>query len=76
MNGSVCIAQQPARALAAPSWQRRVTGVLILAFERLWMWSERARSRRMLRGLDDRMLRDIGIDRAAADHEGSRPFWQ
>ena len=76
MNDSICVAQQPARALAVPSWPRWGTQLVIRALERLWMWHERARSRRMLLGLDDRMLRDIGIDRAAADHEGSRPFWR
>ncbi len=30
---------------------------------------ERARSRRVLRLMDDRMLRDIGIDRGAAQYE-------
>ncbi len=76
MNGSVCIAQQPARALAAPSWQRRAARALMLAFERLWLWHERTRSRRMLLSMDDRMLQDIGVDRAAAEYEGTRPFWQ
>jgi uncharacterized protein YjiS (DUF1127 family) len=39
-------------------------------------WQERARSRQMLRGLDDHMLRDIGIDRSVAEAEGSTPFWR
>jgi uncharacterized protein YjiS (DUF1127 family) len=30
----------------------------------------------MLRGLDDHMLRDIGIDRSTAETEGSVPFWR
>lgn len=38
-------------------------------------WHERARSRRILLSLDDRLLRDIGLSRADADHEGSRAFW-
>jgi uncharacterized protein YjiS (DUF1127 family) len=39
-------------------------------------WLYRARSRRMLASLDDRMLRDIGIDRARADGEAGKPFWR
>jgi uncharacterized protein YjiS (DUF1127 family) len=36
---------------------------------------EIARSRRALLGLDDRMLADIGIDRATALTEGEKGFW-
>ena len=37
---------------------------------------ERARSRRILRLLDDRMLRDIGLDRGTAQYESDKPFWR
>lgn len=36
----------------------------------------RRKSRRALARLDDHMLRDIGLDRAAARAECSRHFWQ
>ena len=39
-------------------------------------WIERARTRRRLLTLDDRMLRDIGVSRADAWREGSKPFWK
>ncbi|QQS15018.1 MAG: DUF1127 domain-containing protein [Rhodospirillales bacterium] len=42
-------------------------------------WADRqelARSRRALLTLDDRMLRDIGVDRATARDEGEKPFWR
>lgn len=39
-------------------------------------WQERAAERRRLLGLDDRMLRDIGLDRASAFDEGGKPFWR
>jgi uncharacterized protein YjiS (DUF1127 family) len=55
---------------------RRFEKALGAAFDRLLTWHEQVRSRRMLRGLDDHMLRDIGIDRAAAEQEGSAPFWR
>jgi uncharacterized protein YjiS (DUF1127 family) len=34
------------------------------------------RSRMALGRLDDRMLRDIGIDRATACNEAERPIWR
>jgi uncharacterized protein YjiS (DUF1127 family) len=39
-------------------------------------WEERARQRHQLAGLDDRMLRDIGIDRLTAQSESLKPFWR
>ncbi|MGY8998213.1 MAG: DUF1127 domain-containing protein, partial [Alphaproteobacteria bacterium] len=33
-------------------------------------------TRAALRNLDDRLLRDMGIDRAAASKEARRPFWK
>jgi len=33
------------------------------------------RSRKLLGELDDRLLRDIGIDRATAKHEAVKNFW-
>jgi uncharacterized protein YjiS (DUF1127 family) len=45
------------------------------AFDWLQMRLERARSRRALLALDDRMLADIGVDRATARLEGEKGFW-
>lgn len=44
-----------------------------LARLRLWLdlWSER----RTLRGLDDRLLKDIGLDASTAAREASRMPW-
>ena len=39
-------------------------------------WSGRARQRRALAGLDDHILRDIGIDSRKALEESARPFWK
>jgi uncharacterized protein YjiS (DUF1127 family) len=37
---------------------------------------ERSRSRRVLYGLNDAQLKDIGLSRSEAFREASRPFWQ
>jgi len=39
-------------------------------------WAERNRQRRHLMALDDRMLSDVGIDRARAEAEYEKPFWR
>jgi uncharacterized protein YjiS (DUF1127 family) len=39
-------------------------------------WSERARQRRALAALDDRMLKDIGLTRADVTVEFDKPFWR
>ncbi len=44
--------------------------------ETLVIWQERSETRAALYDLDDRLLRDMGIDRAAADEESRRPFWK
>jgi uncharacterized protein YjiS (DUF1127 family) len=49
---------------------------LVAAAERLMIWIDRARGRRILAALDDRMLDDIGIDRGTLQTESRKPFWQ
>ena len=46
------------------------------AVAQLSLWRERARSRSVLATLDDRMLRDVGVDRATADTESRTRFWR
>ncbi len=55
-----------ARALA------RLPGRLL---DILLRWQERARQRHQLMALDERMLKDIGLSRADAYREASKPFW-
>jgi uncharacterized protein YjiS (DUF1127 family) len=40
------------------------------------VWLERARQRRALLRLPDALLEDIGISRADAWQEGTKPFWR
>lgn len=58
--------------IALSSALRRAGARLVLT---LLQWQEMAQQRRRLQALDDRMLRDLGISRADARREGSRPFW-
>ena len=41
----------------------------------LHVWQGRARQRRELQQLDDRMLKDIGLTRADVEREVNKPFW-
>ena len=40
------------------------------------LWCHRVRTRRELARLNDRMLRDIGIDSYDAEREAAKPFWR
>jgi uncharacterized protein YjiS (DUF1127 family) len=55
------------RWLTSRAW--RVADLILL-------WRERARQRRQLACLSDRMLRDIGLTRADVWVESSKPFWR
>jgi uncharacterized protein YjiS (DUF1127 family) len=52
------------------------SAAMVSLVDQIMLWQERGRSRRCLAALDDRMLRDIGIDRATAEREASRTFWR
>ncbi len=43
---------------------------------RLVQWQERAEQRHHLEGMDDRMLKDIGVNRIDANQEANKPFWR
>jgi len=51
-------------------------GLLMSASATLQVWYERNRQRRHLARLDDRLLRDIGLDRATVELEVMKPFWR
>ena len=66
-------------SLAVPAGLRRFVETLgeqaASLLTLLLQWRERARSRHQLAGLDDHMLRDIGVDRASAAAESDKTFW-
>jgi uncharacterized protein YjiS (DUF1127 family) len=47
---------------------------------RFWRWcarcSELSRQREALSGLDNRLLKDIGVTRRQANAEAAKPFWK
>ena len=45
-------------------------------FDRVYAWQERAHQRAHLASLDDRLLKDAGINRAQAAEEAAKPFWR
>jgi uncharacterized protein YjiS (DUF1127 family) len=65
-----------ARAAGASRRDSGLQKLASVAVARLLLWHELARQRRTLRTLDDRMLKDIGITRAEAEREATRPFWR
>ena len=53
-----------------------VQDAFLRVVETVLAWHDRTRQRRALRELSDHMLRDIGMDRAAALAEATKPFWR
>ena len=52
-----------------------LAGAVAVGFEHVLNRTELARSRRQLAQLDERLLRDIGLDRATARFEASKGYW-
>jgi uncharacterized protein YjiS (DUF1127 family) len=65
-----------AGGLPAPGLALRARSLLTTAVDRLLLWRERARQRRVLASLDGRMLRDIGLSGGMARQESAKPFWR
>jgi uncharacterized protein YjiS (DUF1127 family) len=60
-------ASECGQAVARRGWLTRLLSAVELALDV-------RRERRMLRGLDERALKDLGL-KGRADAEASRPFW-
>jgi uncharacterized protein YjiS (DUF1127 family) len=52
-----------------------IAGSVSVGVEALITRAEIRKSRRQLAELDDRLLRDIGVDRGTARYEASKGFW-
>ena len=69
-----CLDCPPAPASFAPA--RGIGAFFATILSRLAEWQERAEQRAHLAGMDDRMLKDIGISAVDAAHESDKPFWK
>jgi uncharacterized protein YjiS (DUF1127 family) len=67
---------QRTSTLSPVGFSSAVQHALMRAVATVSAWHERARQRRALVALSDPMLRDIGISRAQAQRESTRPFWR
>ena len=68
---------QPLAVPSAASAQRaRITRFMAKFLNKTMEWYERAAQRRMLAGLDTRMLKDIGLTSADVEREIAKPFWR
>lgn len=65
----------PDAGFSARDFAQWLRHVAVRLFTTLLEWQERARQRRQLPQLDDRMLRDIGLSRADVSREAGKPFW-
>jgi uncharacterized protein YjiS (DUF1127 family) len=52
-----------------------LAGAVAVGFDHVLTRAELAKSRRQLAQLDERLLRDIGLDRATARFEATKGFW-
>jgi uncharacterized protein YjiS (DUF1127 family) len=52
-----------------------LAGMVAVGVEALMTRAELRRSRRQLAELDDRLLRDIGVNRAKARYEATKGYW-
>jgi uncharacterized protein YjiS (DUF1127 family) len=69
MSVPVTTALPRPRPLARASVGGRFLGLLLV-------WQARSRERQVLAALDDRQLKDIGLDRGQVALEADKPFWR
>lgn len=59
-----------------PGFLVKLGHVSARVFAQLYAWQTRVDQRAHLAGLDDRLLRDMGMTRDDARTEAGKPFWQ
>jgi len=73
--GAQAIAAAPEVRVEGREFARTLQRFATNIFTTVLDWQERARQRRRLSELDDRMLKDIGLTRADVSREVEKPFW-
>ncbi len=71
----------PAGSAIFRTWHGRgllasIAALAVAVVEVPYRWQTRAEQRVRLGEMEDRMLRDIGINRLEAEREARKPFWQ
>lgn len=56
--------------------QVRRRSMVLRLFDGLLSWQDRTRQRHQLAGLDDHLLKDIGLSRADVARESAKSFWR
>ena len=74
--GTISQCSEMVPKLAVRGIGSRISEWMIGLSDVLQTWRERARQRRHLAALDDRMLRDIGAGAADVERETRKWFWQ
>ena len=64
------------RAFYRPGSSASVRSWTLIAARTFGDWQQRMRTRRALASLDDRLLKDVGLNRADVWRECSKPFWK
>jgi uncharacterized protein YjiS (DUF1127 family) len=73
---TICHETTASAPLRAGAIMSLVSNAAVRAGCTLLSWQARAQQRHDLASLSDRMLADIGVDRAAANVESAKPFWR
>jgi uncharacterized protein YjiS (DUF1127 family) len=64
------------RTAEEPAQPRRHLGRLVRWAEQLIAWYRGFADRRLLASFDDRLLRDLGIDRSAVGGDSTTSYWR
>jgi len=70
------LAQRTGTIIPFPARRKATAGRGHRLLRLISTWIGRARQRQALAGLDDRLLRDIGMTRRQAIGECDKPFWR
>ncbi len=80
MNAANCVTHEDViahrAATTTDAWLRMPARVLGRVFDTIGLWQGRAVMRAHLLEMDDRLVRDIGLDRVQIRREATKPFWK